>query len=245
MGKHMCPTASWNQWHADTRNHYLLFIKGNVVCFENRQFIYSGVSYSLWSQRTESRCVSCFHNSYTFWSKFLTWCWGFCNYGNVTMLCNQSMLKKCCEQVVTLFSIISIINLFFCFYHIGKSIPTPSNKPVLSLCDLMQCPPYAKCFVNPFTKAPQCYCDDRCSFETDIICASNMRHYTNECFMQIHSCQINRKLTVLKHGLCIFPNRNKSWAIKLKIGILYVGIQAHYGCECGGKHTTLRFRYPA
>ena len=83
------------------------------------------------------------------------------------------------------------------------------QKPKVDLCSLVQCPPYAKCVIHPIAKVPQCICRRRCTLKYDLVCATNMKHYINTCFMKLESCNANMKLTVLKPGLCPFKTEFK------------------------------------
>jgi len=82
-----------------------------------------------------------------------------------------------------------------------------TKKPKLTLCDIVRCPPYAECIIDALTKAPLCICTQRCTLRFDMVCASNMKHYPNTCFMQLESCSSDRKLVVLKKGLCPFKKK--------------------------------------
>ena len=114
---------------------------------------------------------------------------------------------------VVLISPFQLTEFFFlvsCLGLLRPSSSTPAKtvyrKPY-SLCELKRCPPYATCFVNPISKIPLCYCPETCPFSPQIICASNRKHYINECFMRHFSCKEKRKLTVLNKGLC-YPYNN-------------------------------------
>ncbi|XP_065641560.1 uncharacterized protein LOC100198750 [Hydra vulgaris] len=78
-----------------------------------------------------------------------------------------------------------------------------------TLCDLKNCPPSAKCIINTLTKAPQCYCENVCTFNVDIICASDNRQYLNKCFMDAQSCKTKKALSVRNYGLCNILGKNR------------------------------------
>eukprot|EP00111_Clytia_hemisphaerica_P019665 TCONS_00058019-protein len=86
----------------------------------------------------------------------------------------------------------------------SSSLKTTPKPKIKSLCDIVRCPPYATCHIDKTTNAPQCICSRRCSLKYDVICATNMKEYFNQCFMELDSCHSNMKFEVFKKGLCPF-----------------------------------------